>query len=1559
MKKRILSFFLALAMMLQLTLTAAMAYPTPAFGAQDSVSKFENGIPMAVAHRAAWRSGPENSLLAIASSIEMGVDVAELDVKLTKDGVAVLSHDETIDRCTMGSGSIANYTWEQLSSIALKPEEGGGSSPYILTEEDALLLNSLPHYAEHCASAVVGGTLPLTRLDDALDLLKQLGPDTMINLDHCFSMERFVACYMLFREAGLLDNVFFKNSMDVDTMNSWYEAAAAAWSEKYPENPITADEVKKSILYVYIIHNSDYSALQSHLDNGDNLVMVEICISDDGMDAQIQEKLEPWCKENGVAMFVNTMWSGLCSTKADTETTWAEMLDRGYTAIQTDRPSELAEYITAYNGTRNAKDTIEAEHFHLFNYEDYGLSVAAASDANLNKQVENMESGDYLEYRNIAFDGTESLLNVFAKGLSSGELSVYLDGMGRENRIAQIFFSSSSDYQTVSAAIEREIPAGTHTVYLKVSGAVEMPLLSVDYFRFARASEILDDAVVSAVSVETKVGVAPILPASVEVTVGEDKYGLEVRWEQIPEENYAAEGQFTVLGYIPVLGIYIKAAVTVTGGSETTPDIPEEHLVLWLDASEGVSTQENTVTSWKSRAGDITATLKTGSPTLTDRGAGGKAGIYFDGDDAMDLILPDNFWNDKSDFTVIMYVSSENKTSGNGSGTQSQYHSVMYFGETSSWGSAYFNASQNEVTWRFGSGISGDYGTVYPRQLSVGEMFGATAIRKDGTDEALFVDGEKIYTGRSVSDSTRNISSAGWIGVGKNNTYFKGTICELLIYDTALTDEQVLAVQLALDEKYADEIVETAPVEVRCEAGHAPVMPETVAVAWKSGNTAKLGVRWESINPNDYLNEGKFSVKGTLANGLTVMAEVTVTEAIEDKTVTEDGMLFWLSSSEGITADENGVISEWTSVAGDYSAKWKKGDAVLQGNAVKGNPAVVFDGDEDVLQMDLEEGRLNGLTGVTVITYAAPETEWKYNSSQSFDWNVQRRTLFYVDESGSWGSFYAGIYSDAVSARFGTGTGSDAGFRQERAESSTDYSTTVIRWDGNSRAYDVDVDRQDFGTGTSLSGTTGNNKNIVYFGTGKENSYWTGSVCEIMVYDRVLTDDEVNSIYNYLEDKYAEEPAKVRVSGIYLKEQGQQLAMYRTDTLKLTASAVPANADNGRLIYSSSNPEVAAVDENGVITAKDFGYAAITVTTEEGGYQSYCSVFVDRTDAEKIWQNIQDIVAWAAAQDADLYSNWDEMQKALELVETVSEASSKEELESVYRALRQAMLNLLEAVDYRITVESADQVLEAGDDLTVVVLPDSQYLISVQIDENSIDADHFETAGDEKGLSITLKGDYLSTVGLGRHILTILFANGEAETSFTLIRSVTGIRLDQTEVQLKVGDEMQLNAVVEPCDATNRTVYYESSDTDVVTVDNSGKIIAAGLGKAVICAVTEEGGYRAECMVVVSEKETEGCRHEKTWITGKKNAACTEDGYTGDVTCKICGEIVEKGRVIAKTGHHYSNGICTVCGAREQTAVASGDATPTGDIHRPEIPAVMAAVSCIGLFYLFARRKRE
>ena len=75
---------------------------------------------MVVAHRGDWRNYPENSIPAIQSCIDMGVDMVELDVGMTRDSVLILMHDKTLDRTTTGNGKVSDFTYEEIMSLQLR-----------------------------------------------------------------------------------------------------------------------------------------------------------------------------------------------------------------------------------------------------------------------------------------------------------------------------------------------------------------------------------------------------------------------------------------------------------------------------------------------------------------------------------------------------------------------------------------------------------------------------------------------------------------------------------------------------------------------------------------------------------------------------------------------------------------------------------------------------------------------------------------------------------------------------------------------------------------------------------------------------------------------------------------------------------------------------------------------------------------------------------------------------------------------------------------------------------------------------------------------------------------------------------------------------------------------------------------------------------------------------------------------------------------------------------------------------------------------------------------------
>ena len=78
---------------------------------------------LVVAHRGNWRSAPENSVAAIDSAIQMGVDIVEIDIHKTKDGQLILMHDDRVDRTTNGKGLIKDYTLAEIKKLKLKDKD--------------------------------------------------------------------------------------------------------------------------------------------------------------------------------------------------------------------------------------------------------------------------------------------------------------------------------------------------------------------------------------------------------------------------------------------------------------------------------------------------------------------------------------------------------------------------------------------------------------------------------------------------------------------------------------------------------------------------------------------------------------------------------------------------------------------------------------------------------------------------------------------------------------------------------------------------------------------------------------------------------------------------------------------------------------------------------------------------------------------------------------------------------------------------------------------------------------------------------------------------------------------------------------------------------------------------------------------------------------------------------------------------------------------------------------------------------------------------------------------
>lgn len=83
----------------------------------------ETSEPLAVAHRGGAALAPENTLAAFAMATALGLRYIESDIKLTADGELVCFHDDTLDRCTDGTGRVGSYTLAQLRTVRVEGRE--------------------------------------------------------------------------------------------------------------------------------------------------------------------------------------------------------------------------------------------------------------------------------------------------------------------------------------------------------------------------------------------------------------------------------------------------------------------------------------------------------------------------------------------------------------------------------------------------------------------------------------------------------------------------------------------------------------------------------------------------------------------------------------------------------------------------------------------------------------------------------------------------------------------------------------------------------------------------------------------------------------------------------------------------------------------------------------------------------------------------------------------------------------------------------------------------------------------------------------------------------------------------------------------------------------------------------------------------------------------------------------------------------------------------------------------------------------------------------------------
>ncbi len=95
-----------------------------------------------LAHRGASGYAPENTIASFDLACRMGAAVLETDVRLTRDGVAVLIHDDRVDRTTNGVGTVAHLDWDKIAAL----DAGAWHSPEFAGQRVPRLEDFLTRY---------------------------------------------------------------------------------------------------------------------------------------------------------------------------------------------------------------------------------------------------------------------------------------------------------------------------------------------------------------------------------------------------------------------------------------------------------------------------------------------------------------------------------------------------------------------------------------------------------------------------------------------------------------------------------------------------------------------------------------------------------------------------------------------------------------------------------------------------------------------------------------------------------------------------------------------------------------------------------------------------------------------------------------------------------------------------------------------------------------------------------------------------------------------------------------------------------------------------------------------------------------------------------------------------------------------------------------------------------------------------------------------------------------------------------------------------------------------
>ncbi len=355
-------------------------------------------------------------------------------------------------------------------------------------------------------------------------------------------------------------------------------------------------------------------------------------------------------------------------------------------------------------------------------------------------------------------------------------------------------------------------------------------------------------------------------------------------------------------------------------------------------------------------------------------------------------------------------------------------------------------------------------------------------------------------------------------------------------------------------------------------------------------------------------------------------------------------------------------------------------------------------------------------------------------------------------------------------------------------------------------------------------------------------------------------------------------PKIVNVESVSLDRT--ELTLTEGESTTLTAVVFPSNATDRNVRWSSSDATVASV-VNGKVTALKAGSAIVTVTTEDGGRTASCRVTVKSkvVNVESVSLN-KSSVALIAGESVTLVVT---VSPSNATNKNVSWHSSDESVATVSNG----RVTALKAGSAVITVTAEDGGKTAI--CQVSVKPKIVNVQSVSLNKSSITLTEGESitltavvspsnatnknvrwSSSDASVASVVNGK-VTALKAGSSTIKVTTEDGGLTASCQVVVKskeirVKSVSLNRETLALEPREKATLTATVFPSNATNKNVWWSSSDATIVSVDN-GRLYASKLGRTTITVTTEDGRHKASCQVVV-ENIGEGSHEgigEKEW----------------------------------------------------------------------------------------------